>query len=468
MNYDEEILKYLEQQENHLSELAKTIWEKPELPLHETYVSQLQAEELEKAGFSIQKNIGNMSTAFVATWGSGSPTIGFLGEYDALPGLSQKVSNTREPVSENGPGHGCGHNLLGIGSLGAALALKDVLESKGISGTVKYYGCPAEETLVGKVFMARDGVFDDLDVALTWHPYYLNEVWNHSTMTMNSFKINFHGVSTHESGFPEAGKSALDAVLLTEQGVNLLHRHITHDAYSHRVITDGGVIPDCVPDYSQMWYFLRAPHRDQLDVIYSRVLEIVQGAALMTQTSYDIDFLTGTYDYIPNLTVGEVLSEKFKKVGPPAFTEVERDFARELQKSLEPGAIESYLEYLNADSLSVDVGNLLCEEIIPRSKGRVLAGSTEVGDVSHITPTGQVSTCCMPLGCGVHTWQAVASFGSTIGFKGMMLASKVLALGALDLVLKPELLVKAKEEFQKSTKGKKYVSPLPGDVILPK
>jgi aminobenzoyl-glutamate utilization protein B len=464
MNVEDKALNYLAANEDKLIDLAKDIWEHPELGLQETRSSRLLVDELEKAGFSVAIGVDQMPTAFVASWGEGKPIIGILGEYDALPGLSQKVSATREPIEEGAPGHGCGHNLLGVGSLGAALAVKEAMEKDEIKGTIRYYGCPAEETMLGKIFMARAGVFDDLDAAITWHPFYANTVWWCSLLAMNSFKVNFHGVAAHAAAAPEAGRSALDGVQLMDIGVNYLREHIVQEARIHCVITNGGEAPNVVPPFAQVWYYVRAPRREQVDEIYSRMLDIAKGAALMTGTTFEIDFLTGGYDVLPNDRLGELLWEKLKQVGPPKFTDEEKDFARKLQATLPPDAVENTLRPYGLTR--EEVGDPLCEKIVePFDKGKVLPASTDVGDVSHITPTAQITTCCQALGTPAHSWQNTASVGSSIGFKGMMLAAKALALAALDLETKPDILKAARDEFQKQTGGKKYVSPLPEGTV---
>ncbi|MBC7231979.1 MAG: amidohydrolase [Chloroflexi bacterium] len=464
MSAKDDALQFLEAHYTKWIELAKDLWEHPELGLQETRSSKLLADELERAGFSVQRGVDQLPTAFVASWGDGKPIIGILGEYDALPGLSQKVSAVREPVEEGAPGHGCGHNLFGVGCLAAALAVKESMEKAGIKGTVRYYGCPAEETMVGKPFMARAGVFDDLDAAITWHPFYVNSVWWSSFLAMNSFKVNFHGVAAHAAAAPHEGRSALDAVLLMDIGVNFMREHMPEKARIHCVITKGGQAPNVVPAYAQVWYYVRAPMREQVEEIYARMLDIAKGAALMTGTTYDVDFLTGGYDMLPNDTLCELLLEKLKEAGPPQFTPEEKEFARQLQATLPPNAIE---DALRSYGLSREqVGDPLCEVIVePYDKGRVLPASTDVGDVSHITPTAQITTCCHALGTPLHSWQNTAFAGSSIGFKGMMVAARTLALATLDLLTKPDLVKAIREEFEKKRAGKKYVSPLPEGAV---
>ena len=463
MSLEADVLSYLSKNEHILVSLSRDIWDHPEIALQENYASKLIADQLEEAGFSVERGVAHLLTAFVASWGEGKPIIGILGEYDALPGLSQKVSAEKEPVEEGAPGHGCGHNLLGVGSLGAALAVKEVMERNKIKGTVRYYGCPAEETFIGKVFMVQAGLFSDLDAAIYWHPMHVNAVRSCFFLAENSLKLNFHGISSHAAAAPEMGRSALDGVVLTDVGINYLREHVIQEARIHCVITNGGLAPNVVPSYAQAWYYVRAPHRDQVEEIYSRILDIAKGAALMSGTTCDVEFISGCYDVIPNDVIGRIMLEKLKRIGAPGFTDEEKAFAKQLQATLLPSAVESAL--MDSGLTKEEMGDPLCDKILarvdPLAKGRVRPASTDVGDVSYVTPTGQFATCCIPLGVALHSWQSTASVGSTIGFKGMMLAAKALALTALDLMTKPDVLMAAHNEFEKATGGKKYVSPLP-------
>lgn len=466
MSTQQPVLHFLDQEDERLAYLARQIWERPEVALQERFASDLLAEQLAAAGFAVERGVAGMPTAFVASWGSGGPTIGILGEYDALPGLSQRLSAEREPIAQGGAGHGCGHNLFGVACLGAALAIKAQLEERGLPGTIRYYGCPAEETLVGKTFMARAGVFDDLDAALAWHPGDSNIVWATSSLAMNSFKVNFHGVASHAGVDPHNGRSALDAALLMDVGVNYLREHIIPEARIHSVITSGGQAPNVVPAYAQIWYYVRAPRRDQVEAIYARVLDIAKGAALMSGTTHDIEFVTGCYDYLPNRALSRLLLEKMREAGPPGFSAEEQAFARQLQATFTPGTLESAFQHTQKlAGVELDPALMeqpLWEQVLPHSEAHMVgSGSTEVGDVSYITPTAQLTTCCWPLGTPGHSWQIVASSGSSIGFKGMQLAAKAMALAGLDLLTRPELLAEAKAEFQRTRGGRPYVSPLP-------
>lgn len=470
MSAKEVVLSYLENQDEKLSWVAREIWDHPQIGLQETFASKLLATELAGAGFSIKHGVGQMPTAFVASWGEGKPIIGILGEYDALPGLSQKLTAVKDPVQNDGPGHGCGHNLFGTASMGAAIALKEAMQAHDIPGTIRFYGCPAEETLVGKTFMAKDGVFDDLDAAIAWHPGSTNMVWHGSSLAMNSFKVNFHGVAAHGAGAPHLGRSALDGVMLMDVGVNYLREHIIQEARIHCVVTHGGQAPNVVPPYAQVWYFVRAPRRDQVDEIYARVLDIAKGAALMSGTTHDVEFITGCYELLPNSVMSDLLLAKLQEVGGMTFTPPEIAFAEQLQASFPAGSvqIEKYMlgKIVAAGVDPADYAGPLPTAVLPHAANPpVMPGSTEVGDVSWITPTGQITTCCWPIGTPPHSWQTTASSGSSIGAKGMLLSAKAMGLAALDLMTQPELVAAAQAEFAKASKGKAYVSPLPEGAV---
>jgi aminobenzoyl-glutamate utilization protein B len=459
-------LAYLDEQDEKLSYLAREIWDHPEIALEERFAADLLARECEAAGFSVERNIGQMPTAFVASWGSGKPIIGILGEYDALPGLSQGLASNREPLINGGPGHGCGHNLFGVASFGAALAIKTLMEQHQIGGTIRFYGCPAEETLVGKTFMAKAGAFNDLDAALAWHPGDTNSIWAGSSLAMNSFKVNFYGVASHAAVDPHNGRSALDGAMLMDVGVNYLREHIIPEARIHSVITSGGQAPNVVPAYAQIWYYVRAPRRDQVEAIYNRVLDIAKGAALMSGTTYDIDFVTGCYELLPNDTLAQLILEKLELAGKPSFTAEEQAFAKQLQGTFTPGTLEHAFAFAQRmTTIELDpqaIEQPLWEHVLPPIQTTMaMPGSTEVGDVSHITPTSQLTTTCWPLGTPAHSWQIVASSGSSIGFKGMLLAAKALALTGLDLLTRPDVLAAAQAEFARKKRGTAYISPVP-------
>lgn len=459
-------LAYLDERRDELFLLARDIWNHPEPGFEETYASERIAGVLQRDGFRVLKPAAGMATAFVAEWGSGNPVIGLLGEYDALPGLSQKACASREQAKPGAPGHACGHNLLGVGAMGAAVAAKRVMETQGIAGTVRYFGCPAEETLMGKVFMAREHLFDGLDAMLTWHPMYANTIWAASSAALNSFKLSFHGRSAHAASSPDAGRSALDAVMLTDVGINYLREHVISDARIHCVVTHGGQAPNIVPDYAQSWYYVRAPRRSQVEQIYERVLNVARGAALMTDTSVEVELVAACHEYLPNDALQQALLKNMMVVGPPPFDADDMAFAGELKETLPPGMVDEVLRAYGRSAQ--DMGDPLCTTVLAEvgtlCRGTVQPVSTDVGDVSQVVPTAQSTACCMPLGVPLHSWQAVASCGSLIGLKAMLAMSKALALTVLDLLRDPELLRAARREFDHATEGKPYKCPIPSEL----
>ncbi|MCO5176747.1 MAG: amidohydrolase, partial [Thermomicrobiales bacterium] len=281
-----ELGDWIDERQEQFTTISDQIWERPEVAMAEHFACDLQAQTLEADGFRITRNVGDQPTAFSAEWGSGSPIIGFLGEYDALPGLSQKNQATKDPVVPEAPGHGCGHNLLGTSALAAAMAVKAWLAETGQTGTVRYYGCPAEETITGKVYMARAGAYDDLDAAITWHPSGTTTVSLGSSLAVDNLRFRFFGKTAHAAAQPEQGRSALDAVELMNNGVNYLREHVIEKARIHYVITNGGGAPNVVPDEAEVWYFVRAPEREQVEAITARVRKIAEGATLMTETTW--------------------------------------------------------------------------------------------------------------------------------------------------------------------------------------
>ena len=446
-----------------LHETSQSIWKNPEPSLKEYKAAALLADLLEERGFDVQRGVADMPTAFVASFTRGrGPVVAFLGEYDALPELSQAAEPVRKPIVPGGYGHGCGHNLLGTGALAAALAVKEALARGKAQGTVRFYGCPAEELLVGKVFMVRAGLFADCDLALTWHPGSVNQISSSSNLAMNSARFNFYGVSAHAAVSPELGRSALDAVELMNVGVNFLREHVSSHARIHYVITDGGNQPNVVPSYSQVWYYVRAPRRAEVEEIYRRVLEIAQGAALMAGVTHEVEFVAGCYDTLRLESLLELTQANLEKVGGPTFSPEEKEFARRLAQTHPPGSRERALERLGLD---LPPDEPLHEGVLPDRKVRgISSGSTDVGDVSWNVPTAELTTACWPVGNAAHSWQNTAAAGTTIGTKGMLVAAKVMALTALDCMTDPDLLARIKAEHRERTARSPYVSPLPADV----
>ncbi|KKK37372.1 amidohydrolase [Mesobacillus campisalis] len=452
------ILEWLESKDEEYTRMAEEIWKNPQVAYEERFASELQMTHLADRGFRIWENIGGVRTAFVAEYGSGSPIIGILGEYDALPGLSQEVSSTRSEIIPNGPGHGCGHNLLGTAGVEAAVAIKQLMDNGELKGTLRYYGCPAEEVLSGKTFMAREGVFDDLDCALTWHPGTSNIAANMSMQAMVSIKFHFKGVTAHAAAAPHAGRSALDAVELMNVGSNYMREHVQDGSRIHYVITDGGMAPNIVPDQASVWYYLRGAAKEQVDDMLERIRKIAAGAALMTETEVTDEILAFCFETLPNDTLNGVMLENMKLSGAPDYSAAEKEFAKELVSMVDPKIVEmSRKQYGSRFQELLPAGF----HYYPQLKGVSVGGSTDVGDVSWITPVGQVMTTCAPVGVQAHSWQATASYGSSIGFKGMHLAAKTMALSLFDLFTDCELITKAKAEYSAATAGKTYKPGIP-------
>jgi aminobenzoyl-glutamate utilization protein B len=455
--------KWIDDHRTELTDLSDRIWRYAELGLYETRSAKDQEEYLKKYGFHIDSGVAGMPTAFVASWGNGKPCIGFLGEYDALPGVSQKVSTVREEVVPGGSGHGCGHNLLGVAALAAAIALKEEMQKKGIEGTVKYFGCPAEENFSGKAFMARDGLFSELDLSLTWHPSSMNIVRTGSSLAVNSMNVTFHGITSHAGASPHLGRSALDAVELMNVGVNYLREHVIEKARIHYVTTNGGLQPNVVPGEASVWYYVRAPKRVQVEEIYERVLKCAKGAAIMTETTYDVEMLEGIYEILPNTVLEKVLEDAMKVAGPPVFSDEDLNFAEEIVKTFPEGQVERQLN----DSAFSEIlkGKVLNDTVIGRpaepQEGR---GSTDVGDVSWCTPTAQFTTACIALGTPGHSWQYTAQCGMGIGHAGMIAAARILTQAGLRLLLDPVTRQKARDEFNRRTGGRSYKSAIPEGV----
>ena len=386
-----------------------------------------------------------MKTAFCGKYGSGRPVIGILGEFDALSGLSQAAGcSEHKPLVEGAPGHGCGHNMLGAGALGAAFAVKDYLEKSGKPGTVIFYGCPGEEGGAGKAFMAREGLWKELDCALTWHPSDVNEVVTGTNNSSIQVLYRFHGVSAHAAGDPENGRSALDAVELMNTGVQYLREHMTSDCRVHYAIIDaGGVSPNVVQSEASVLYMVRANKvRDSVKLL-ARVDKIAQGAALMTETSFDRQFIDGTAELVPNYT----LETYDVPVAPGIAAGFDADIAADVAE--------------RTNGLS----DALCGFIMPEyhSAGFV-AGSTDVGDVSWQTPAAQVHCVTFPFGAAGHSWQNVSSGGTSLGHKGLINAAKIIACAAIELMNDPETLQKARDEFARRTKSG-YVCPIEPDAV---
>ena len=461
-----ELADWIDERQEQFTDISDQIWERPEVAMDEMFACDLQAQALEADGFRITRNVGDQPSAFSAEWGEGAPIIGFLGEYDALPGLSQKSQATKEAVVAEAPGHGCGHNLLGTAAMAAAMAVKAWMKETGQPGTVRYYGCPAEETITGKVYMARAGAYDDLDAAITWHPWGTTTVSLGSSLAVDNLRFRFHGKTAHAAAQPDQGRSALDAVELMNNGVNYLREHVIEKARIHYVITNGGGAPNVVPEEAEVWYFVRAPERDQVEEITGRVRKIAEGATLMTETTVEEDFQCGAYNVLPNRALADLALGLLRELGPLEFTEEEQQFAGTIVEGYPTGTRETSLRAMELP-LSMLNKPLHSEIIDPIDEGKVGAGSTDVGDVSWITPTVQVHTTCWPLGIPGHSWGITATGAMSIGHKGMIHAAKAMALTAAELYTNPDELSKAQAEFTERTAGRPYRTPLPEGIKPP-
>ncbi len=439
----------LEAQVRHLS---LELWKYSETALHEHKSVALLSDVLEQEGFKVQRNVGGMPTAFIATYGTGRPIIGILAEYDALPGVGNEAVPRREPRKDGiTSGQGCGHNVFGAASVCGAIAVKRTMEALGITGTTRLYGCPAEETLVGKVYMARAGVFDDLDAAIDWHPSDENGVKNNPGLAMNNFQIEFFGQSAHGAVNPWDGRSALDAVELMNYGVNLMREHVEPTTRIHYVIPAAGDAPNVVPNYAKVWYYARDVNRESVDRLYERILKVAKGAAIATETTHKVTLLTGCHEYLLLRSLQERLQEHLETVGPPQFTDEEQQFGCTLQRSL--GIAEEGFD----DTIT---------PLDPEPEAP-FGGSTDVAEVSWITPTVGFRMATTAQSVPWHSWAVTACQASDGGIRGAVVATKLIAVTGVDLLTDAELLKKAKQEFIEKTGGQPYKSPVPDDQPVP-
>ena len=427
---------------------ALQIWDFAEVGYKEVKSAALHVQHLKDAGFSVQTGVADIPTAFVATYGSGSPVIGILAEYDALPGIIQSATPERTLVPGKTAGHACGHHLFGTASVSAGIAVKELIASGKLKGTVKVFGCPAEEGGSGKVFLVRAGLFNDVDAVIHWHPDDVNAVTTTSALANKSAKFKFYGVSAHAAAAPDQGRSALDAVEAMDNMVNMMREHIPQETRIHYVITSGGKAPNVVPDFAEVYYYVRHPKRKDVVEIFDRVVKAAEGAAIGTGTTMKYDIIGGTHDLLINKTLAEAMQTNLEKVGGVEYTEAEIAFAKKIQ----PTFIGAPVDVATAGKVKplsyVNEGN---------------SGSTDVGDVSYAKPTVGLRAATWVPGTPAHSWQAIASGGTEIGTKGMLVASKTMALTAIDLMSNPALLNKAIEEFKTSIGDYKYKALL-GDI----
>ncbi len=418
-------------QNQALYELQKELWGYAEPGFLEHKSAKAMCDFLRREGFQVTEGLCGMDTAFTGVWGSGKPVICLLAEFDALYGLSQEADVAEyKPIEGMATGHGCGHHLLGVGSIAAAMIVKDYLEKNKLPGTIKMVGCPAEESGSGKAYLARDGFFADADAAITWHPSTLNVVSSGSHQSCIQCYFRFHGVSSHAAGNPEAGRSALDAAELMSVGVNYLREHMDSKERVHYAYTNaGGISPNVVQAEAEVKYLVRSTTNPKCQKLYERVINIAKGAALMTGTTCDVIFDEGLSNVIPNFTLEQVLEEAFLETGAPEYTEAERAYAKQFRDTypLDPES-EVTASIAEPKTLIANIQNSdICDIVLRhRCVDECSMGSTDVGDVSWVVPTAQINTACYSYGAGGHTWQWVAQGKSTLAYKGMMLAAEVI------------------------------------------
>jgi len=440
---------WIEENHTRIIEISDAIWEFAELGLIEFKSSGLLAEELERYGFKVEKGIAGMPTAFVASWGDAKPVLGIMGEYDALPGLSQKKIPRKEAVEPGRPGHGCGHNIHGTSGMAAAIAVQKTMEKQGFEGTIKFFGCPAEENFNGKIFMVRDGYFRGVDAVISHHPGTMNAATLESCLAVNSVKFHFHGKTAHAGGSPDQGRSALDAVELMNVGVNFLREHVIQDARIHYMIENGGQQPNIVPDYARSWYYIRAPERRQVAFIDDWICDIAAGAAKMTRTELRREFIGGIYNIIPNRTIAETIVQNMREIGTPTYTAKEITFAEDIAKTIEPEMKREQLRKSKRPSWEKLVEKVMDDEVPdPWGEGDMSHGSTDVGDVSWQTPTVEFNSATWVLGTPGHSWQNVAQSGVGLGHKSLIFAAKVMAATVIDLLTDAKLLKRATHEHR--------------------
>jgi aminobenzoyl-glutamate utilization protein B len=440
------VLRGIDARAANMGDISLQIWELAEVGYKEERSSAMLKEELRGAGFTITDNVAGIPTAFSAQWGSGGPVIGILGEYDALPGLEQEVAPVKRPLQSTRPGHGCGHNLFGAASAFAAIAVKEQLTALKLPGTVRFYGCPAEEGGGGKIYMVRAGAFKDCDVVLHWHPGNENRASLKSNLGNITGKFRFHGTPAHAAGAPEKGRSALDAVMVFTHAVDLLREHVPDSTRLHYVITSGGDAPNVVPGFSEVFLYLRSPNMGTLDDVWPRVLKCAEAGALATETKFALEIVNSSYTILPNDSLAKLIDKNLREVGGVNYTPEETAFAEELRKS-----ISGELPGLDRAA-----------KILTPEEGTSF-GSTDVGDVSWVAPTGGFYTATFVPGTPGHSWQSTACAGHSTGRKAMVNAAKVLALSAMDLFSDEKQIADAKASFEKRKGSKIYQSRLPAD-----
>jgi aminobenzoyl-glutamate utilization protein B len=449
----EEALASIEKHKTEIIALSDQVWAFAETALLEVRSAEALAAYAEKQGFQVERGLAGMPTAFVASYGEGRPVIGILGEYDALPGLSQKAQSSKEVLEAGAPGQGCGHNLLGTAALGAALAVKDLMAAGKLKGTIKFYGTPAEEAVGGKIYMVRDGVFKDLDVCLNWHPGDKTQVAVDSSQAIIDFIVEFSGRTAHAAADPWNGRSAVAAMEFFTTGLNRMREFVRPTVRMHYSIVQGGDVPNVVPAYAKLWCWLRDSKGAGVEHLLARVRKIAEGAALMAESEAKITVQGGDWETLVNMAGAKVVFANLEWLGPVPFTAEEQEFAKEIQRAtgVEPKGLDGKVQPWAAPKPDPD------------------GGSTDVGDVSWVVPMLGLSVTTAPLDAPWHAWPTVACSGMSIGHKGLVYAAKVLASTMVDLYEDPKTVEAIRAEFKEKTKGIVYKPFIPdGPPPLPK
>lgn len=444
-NTKKAIIASVEKHEAELIKISDEIWEHAETAFEEDQSSKLLSDYAEEQGFTVERGVAGMPTAFVATYGSGKPVISVLGEFDALPGLSQDAKPTKSPLNEGEPGHGCGHNLFGAGSLGAAIAVKELIESGEIKGTVKFMGTPSEEKYFGKIWMVREGIWDDVDVNVSWHPSSEIKADVQSSLALVDFKVEFFGQAAHASGDPWNGRSASDALEIYTTGINYYREHVKPTVRMHYHIQDGGQVVNVVPDYSRLWMRVRDTKRSGMMPVYERVMEMAEGAAIMADVDYKVSLISGIYEVLVNREGGKIMQNNLELLGPIDYTESEVSFGKKIQ------------EVTGKEQVGMDSSIKPLEETKEHPGG----GSTDVGDVSWNVANINLGVTTAPKDTPWHSWAVVACGGMSIGHKGMAYASKAMAMTMVDLFENPELVKKVKAEYKERKGDEEYEAIIP-------
>ncbi|MEN8798038.1 MAG: amidohydrolase [Flavobacteriaceae bacterium] len=440
------IINSIDGHRQELIQLSDAIWAHAETAFQEAESSKMLADYAEANGFKVERGVAGMPTAFVATYGSGKPVIGILGEFDALPGISQKAQPTKEPLNKGAAGHGCGHNLFGTASLAAAIAVKELIDQGEISGTIKFFGTPAEEKFFGKIWMVEAGLWDGVDVNISWHPGASTEADVQSTLALVDFKVEFYGQAAHASADPWNGRSASDALELYTTGINYYREHIKPSTRIHYHIQDGGQVVNVVPDYSKIWVRVRDPKRSEMMPVYERVKEMAEGAAIMANVDYKISLISGIYEVLVNRSGGEVMQRNLELLGPITYDEQETTFAKKIQEITGKPQVGMDSQIRPLEDTKEDPGG----------------GSTDVGDVSWNVPNINLSVTTAPKDTPWHSWAVVACGGMSIGHKGMVYAAKAMSMTMLDLYENPKMVENIKAEFVKNKGSQQYEAMIDG------